>query len=109
MKIYVAVVEGSVDAGEGVWEDYVRKDDEARRMRVVDASAAGAKQARLRFVTIDRSDEESILAIQLLSGRKHQIRVQAAARTHAVVGDRKYNARFCLSSRGCPPQLAIAD
>jgi 23S rRNA pseudouridine1911/1915/1917 synthase len=92
-KIYLAIVEGSVRSDEGVWEDYVRKDDEARRMRVVDSSKGSAKRARSRFVAVSRCDEESILAIQLLSGRKHQIRVQAAHRGHAVLGDRKYNAR----------------
>ncbi len=33
----------------------------------------------------------SLLAVQLLSGRKHQIRVQCAARGHPVIGDRRYN------------------
>ena len=95
-KIYLAIVEGRIDCDEGIWEDHLRKDDEARRMRVVDPSWRGAKAARLRFVTVSRSDEESTLAIQLLSGRKHQIRVQAAERGHAVLGDRKYNARMAF-------------
>jgi 23S rRNA pseudouridine1911/1915/1917 synthase len=33
------------------------------------------------------------LEIELLTGRKHQIRVQLASRGHPILGDRKYGAR----------------
>ncbi len=92
VKIYLAVVEGDLESGVGRWTDYLRKNDQARRMEVVDATTPEAKLADLRFLTLGQTGHLSLVAIQLLTGRKHQIRVQFADRTHGVVGDRKYRA-----------------
>ncbi len=95
-KIYLAVVAGQLDQPRGDLVDFVRKDDAARRMRVVASSAAGAQRAGLRYFTLGARDDVSLLAVQLLSGRKHQIRVQLAERGNAVVGDRKYGSRLAF-------------
>lgn len=92
-KIYLAAVDGQIDPPDGRLEDHVLKDDAARRMRLVDPSAKGSQQAALRYTTVGASEDISILAVQLLTGRKHQIRVQLADRGHAVVGDRKYGSK----------------
>jgi 23S rRNA pseudouridine1911/1915/1917 synthase len=91
-KIYLAVVSPSVDSDKDNWTDWVRKDDSAKRMRVVDSSAKDAKQARLQFCTLGTGSDHSLVAVQLLTGRKHQIRVQFADRGHPVIGDRKYGS-----------------
>lgn len=104
-KFYLAIVEGrwspTVDAtgnssaaGAGVEiVDWVAKDERAQRMRVVDPSHPAAQQARLRVQPLARSGERSLLKIELLSGRKHQIRLQLAEHGTPVWGDRKYGAR----------------
>ncbi len=92
-KIYLAAVHGRLDNDRGELVDFVMKDDDARRMRVVDDSRRGAQLARLRYLSLAADDDLSILAIELLSGRKHQIRVQFADRGHAVIGDRKYKSK----------------
>lgn len=91
-KIYLAVVSPSVDCEKETWTDWVRKDDSAKRMRVVDSSAKDAKQARLQYCTLVSGLNHSLVAVQLLTGRKHQIRVQFADRGHPVIGDRKYGS-----------------
>lgn len=91
-KIYLAVVHPQLEQSEGEWTDWVRKDDRARRMRIVAPSDAEAKQASLRYVTIDTPNHDSLVAVQLLTGRKHQIRVQFADRGRPVLGDRKYGS-----------------
>ncbi len=93
VKIYLAAVEGEWDSDQGLLVDYLRKNDHAKRTKVVDSQARGAKLARASYLTLARNDESSILAVQLLSGRKHQIRVQLAERGHSVIGDRKYGAK----------------
>ncbi len=92
-KIYLAVVEGQLDQHQTIWTDWLRKDDRARRMRMVDSTTAGAKEAKLRYTTVAHGANHSIIAVQLLTGRKHQIRVQFSDRGHPVVGDRKYGSR----------------
>ncbi|NND98884.1 MAG: RluA family pseudouridine synthase, partial [Pirellulaceae bacterium] len=89
-KIYLAAVEGDLDQQAGTLVDDVVKDDAARRMRVVDQSAAGAKRAELAFANIACTGDVTLVGVKLKTGRKHQIRLQFAERGHAVIGDRKY-------------------
>lgn len=48
------------------------------------------KEAITHFETIKKRKETSLLRLKLESGRKHQIRVQAADAGFPIVGDRKY-------------------
>lgn len=50
----------------------------------------GAKEARLRYKVIGHSDRYNLLEIELLTGRKHQIRVQLSAIGCPIKGDLKY-------------------
>lgn len=54
------------------------------------APVAGAKEARLSYRLIGRSDRYCLLEVALETGRKHQIRVQLAAIGCPVRGDLKY-------------------
>ncbi len=91
IKLYLASVQGPLPAS-GEFVDFVSKDDSARRMRVVDADRPGAQRASLRFLTVGKSNGVSIVAVQLATGRKHQIRVQFSDRGMPVQGDRKYGS-----------------
>jgi 23S rRNA pseudouridine1911/1915/1917 synthase len=64
-------------------------------MHVAGATMAGAQRAELAYRTIRPSQNAAsgtLLEIQLLTGRKHQIRVQLADAGWPIVGDRKYGA-----------------
>lgn len=50
----------------------------------------GAKEARLRYTTLGRSTSFSLVEVELLTGRKHQIRVQLSASGCPIRGDLKY-------------------
>ncbi len=104
-KQYWCVVEGLVEPAAGTWRDYLAKDDAARRVRVVAKSAPGAQNAELNYTVRGRSSDKqfSWLEIELLTGRKHQIRVQCSARGLAIVGDQKYDA----ATRFAPVSIAL--
>jgi 23S rRNA pseudouridine1911/1915/1917 synthase len=92
-KTYWALVEGDLSSAAGEWRDAVLKDEAAERMRVVAAGRAGAKQAVLRYRRLAEAGDGVVLVeIELLTGRKHQIRVQFASRGHPIFGDRKYGS-----------------
>jgi 23S rRNA pseudouridine1911/1915/1917 synthase len=94
-KIYLAVVEGDVVEPRGLWRDWIVKNEAAHRMEAATASTVGAVDAELEYQVIRRMDEEgkgSLIAVRLMTGRKHQIRVQFADRGHAILGDIKYDA-----------------
>lgn len=98
IKLYLAIIEGQLGAESGRWDDSLLKDDAARRMRVVDSNEPGAQAASLSFLRVARWKNRSLVAIQLLSGRKHQIRVQFSDRGHPLLGDRKYGAKSAWAS-----------
>ena len=88
-KQYLALVEGPL-RGIGTWTDYIAKP--GRQPTLVSSADADGKRARLQWQALARTDEHTLLQIQLQTGRPHQIRLQAADRGHPVVGDTRYGA-----------------
>lgn len=112
-KIYQAVVEGHLESDSAQWNDWLIKDDRAHRMRVVPQDSPGAQHARLRYEVLARSGRSSspntLVQIQLLTGRKHQIRVQMSAAGHPVWGDRKYEAVTPAVGRGIALHSSVLE
>ncbi len=105
-KTYWAIVPGQPEPSTGEWQDYLVKDDRAHRVIRVSANHTGAQLARLRYTVKHSHQDYSWLQIELLTGRKHQIRVQCATRGFPIYGDRKYGSRenwaphsICLHAR----------
>lgn len=92
-KVYWAVVEDFAGPDDGTWEDWLRKAPGVPRAEVVEASAAGAKRALLRYRRLCTLTTGTLLEIEPETGRTHQIRVQAAQRGCPVLGDVAYGAR----------------
>lgn len=87
-KQYLAVVEGQLaDEGEAV-DGLISGDGGS--VRLVGESAPGSKRAALRWRTLARGNRQSLVEVDLLTGRKHQIRAQLAARGAPVLGDFRY-------------------
>lgn len=92
-KVYWGLAEGLVEPVSGEWENWLAADERHRRMHVVGPTHPGAKVARLAYRRLDAFQRNSLLEVELQTGRKHQIRVQLADRGHPIVGDRKYGSR----------------
>lgn len=92
-KRYWAVVEGRVDPPADRCVDWLRKDERHRHVRVCRPGNPEGKEAILEYQTLQQLGRLSLLEIQLLTGRKHQIRVQLAQRDYPILGDRKYGSR----------------
>lgn len=94
-KCYLALVEGLVK-GPSDWvtlTDYLIKDRD-NKAKTVDKNDRNAKKAELRYKKI-RTDEETdvtLLEIELVTGRFHQIRAQMSNIGHPIVNDVKYGA-----------------
>ena len=91
-KTYHAVVSGSVEPQEGELTHWLLKSKRRRSVSVVPRETAAAQFARLQYTLLQRTDSLSMLSIKLLTGRKHQIRVQLSEFGHAILGDRKYKS-----------------
>lgn len=76
------------------WEDYLRKMPGLPQAEIVTADAEGGKLAVARVESLHSVSGQSLLRIQLETGRMHQIRIQAASRGLPVVGDASYGAKL---------------
>lgn len=93
-KIYWALVEGEVSDEEGVWRDWLRKlKDEARSERA-EPESLGAKLAELKYRRLQSTRGGDWLELQPLTGRMHQIRLQASLHDCPVLGDRLYGGKL---------------
>jgi len=95
-KAYRAVVEGELRASPGRIAETVAWDHAARRARVARGGDAGARDAELEVALVAARGGFSIVDVRLVTGRKHQIRVQLAELGHPVAGDSLYGARHRL-------------
>jgi 23S rRNA pseudouridine1911/1915/1917 synthase len=89
-KRYVAIVDGNAPASSEC-VDWLYKDERTNTTSVVPEGTDGAKKAILRYRTLARQNGTSILDVELLTGRPHQIRVQLSSRGLPILGDMRYN------------------
>lgn len=87
-KTYYAVVHGKVN-NKGHLEDYLYKDNQTNTSYVVDKTKG--KLAILDYELTQYKDNLSLVKINLITGRSHQIRVQFSSRGYPLVGDQRYN------------------
>ena len=87
-KIYYAIVHGRLAQKSGTISSHLIEDEDYV-MRSTTDSAKG-KLAHTAYAVIKETDKFSLLKIDLLTGRKNQIRVHLADQGHPVVGDDKY-------------------
>lgn len=92
-KTYRAIVEGHPTKAEALLENYLVSDGRINKTFVTDSNNPEAKLSRLEYRTIERGDRYTLLEVNLLTGRKHQIRAQLSAIGHPIKGDLKYGAR----------------
>ena len=87
-KIYLVVVEGSPNPGQGTIDQPLRIDSEKYHMIV--GSHPEAKKAITHFDTRRSVKGRALLEVQLETGRQHQIRAHLAWLGHPVIGDPRY-------------------
>jgi len=90
-KKYMAVVHGIPAEKSGTITSYLAENDEYEVSSVGDPEKG--KPARTRFKVVKESKKFSLLEIDLLTGRKNQIRVHLAEYGHPIVNDDKYGKR----------------
>ena len=90
-KKYLAVVVGTPRYKASRLEHFLKKDENTNIVKVVPRGEDGAKQAILEYKTLKTVDKVSLLEIQILTGRSHQIRVQMSQIGCPIFGDVKYN------------------
>lgn len=98
-KSYLALVPSNLDLAsgqdDGLWVDWIEKVADEPRAQITRAGMAGSREARtlvraIGSVADPRGEPLMLLRLEPLTGRMHQLRVQAAARGVPILGDTLY-------------------
>ncbi len=92
-KSYWALTEQTPSPEEGELHHYIVRDARNNRSRAYDAPKPEGKEALLRYRTLGRGTHYTLVEVELLTGRHHQIRAQLAKIGCPIRGDLKYGAR----------------
>lgn len=97
-KFYCAIVSPPPEsASPGEWKELsqymVRRRD---RGYIADENDPGATPVSLRYRLFDTDDSFSLLLVELITGKRHQIRVQLASLGSPIIGDRFYGSKEIL-------------
>lgn len=92
-KTYWAIVQGAPKMPEARLENYLIRNEPQNKSYIAKPGAKDAKLAVLTYRTLAKGDNYSLLEVELLTGRHHQIRCQLAAIGCPIKGDLKYGAK----------------
>lgn len=105
-KTYWVIVKQTPAETEGELVNYLVRNEKQNKSYAYDTEKPGSKKAILHYRLIARSDNYSLLEVDLKTGRHHQIRCQLAKMGCPIKGDLKYgfprsnpDGSICLHAR----------
>jgi 23S rRNA pseudouridine1911/1915/1917 synthase len=101
-RVYVALLQGRVEPASGTWRDKLAWDRERLVQRRAHGREAAAKEAVARYRVLEQYQNAALVEVRLVTGKRNQIRVQAGARGHPLVGERLYTFGAAAADAGAP-------
>lgn len=89
-KTYWAIVKNAPKQSEGTLVNYLVRNEKQNKSYAYNTDKPNSKRAELNYQIIGQSDRYTLLEVNLITGRHHQIRCQLAAMGCPIKGDLKY-------------------
>lgn len=106
-KTYLCVVHGVMERKNGTLEGWLLKDEKKNKVKIFKNNVPGSKEIRTRYSVIenDYQNDLSLVEVDLLTGRTHQIRAHFASIGHPLLGDGKYGTNELNKKLGYKKQF----
>ncbi len=89
-KTYLAICRGLPTESGGRMRDRLSRHEVEGRVQVLEGQQGYEAILDWQLLKVDEERQESLLLLDLITGRRHQIRVQLASRGLPLLGDRRY-------------------
>ncbi|WP_099204648.1 RluA family pseudouridine synthase [Scatolibacter rhodanostii] len=103
-KFYLCIVNGKMPQKEALLKAFLEKDTAKNRVYVHDKPQANTKTILTKYKVLKEKKEFSLLEVELLTGRTHQIRAHLSYIGHPLAGDSKYGLNAVNRKLGMPYQ-----
>jgi len=96
-KVYHAWVERKPATESGHLVNWLKRDENKNFTKAYHTEINKSEKAELLYQVLKTKGKNALLKVTLLTGRKHQIRVQLATMGCPILGDKKYGATYAFS------------